>query len=304
MRKRGLWCIQYCNGKGLDPFKSDLFKRQHVKVADANGFRRLEKHADIVLGLFKSLTKSTLRHLVLAARDQSPDLRQRYFYAALAVTTKRCANHVQSWRLNGGPLNFCYGGREIYIAKYGPIGTVKKEKMKVTEIVETPAMESAFAMTADFSETEESASDQAIHVLLKCSVCNDDITVMSVTGKQPPSSKKFTCTVCLEGGKSKCVGCGKFFVKDLMFPKCDQEFKMSIDTTLRCNFCCQTLVKNKILSKMNTRCEKMKKQKIRTKETEIKKCKCDSTTHKTANSRMCPLNNRYNQLGTHESIYS
>lgn len=285
----------------LAPFESDLFKRERVKVPDANGFRRLKKHADIVLGLFKTLTKSTLRRLLRAAREKSPDLRQRYFYAALAVTTKRRANHIQSWRVNGRPLNFCYGGKEIYIAKYGPIGgkNVKTEKLKVAKTSETPGVEKAFAMTADFSDTEEFADEQMIHVDLKCIICNDVISVTSVTGKKPPSSKKFTCIVCLEGGKSKCAGCGKFFAKDLMFPKCDQEFKVTKkESTLRCNFCWQTLVKSRILPEMNERCEKMQKQQGKNPGTEIKKCKCGSTTHKTANSRMCPLNKRYNPQGT------
>lgn len=292
----------------LAPLKSDLFRRQRVKVPDANGFRRLKKNPDIVLGLFKTLTKSTLRRLLRAARhrDQSPDLRQRYFYAALAVTTKRRANHIQSWRLSGGPLNFCYGGKDIYIAKYGPIGKVKKEKKTKKAATD---LDSVFAMTADFSETDENASDNFVHVLVKCSICNDDITVTSTTGKKPPSSDKFTCVVCLEGGKGKCAGCGKFFLKDIMFPKCDKEFKVTQqepkqEPKLRCNFCWQTLVKNKILPEMNVRCEKLENQKGK-REIEIKKCKCGSTTHKTRNSRMCPLNKRYNKKkSTYKIIYS
>ena len=195
--------------------------------------------------------------------------------------------------------------RHLYREVWSDWNGKKRKKRKKAATPATPAMDSAFAMTADFSENDENASDNFVHVHVKCSICNDDITVTSTTGKKPPSSEKFTCIDCLEGGKSKCAGCGKFFAKDIMFPKCDKEFKVTQqEPKLRCNFCWQTLVKSKILPDMNARCEKMEKQKGK-RDIEIKKCKCGSTTHKTRNSRMCPLNKRYNQKkSTYDIIYS
>ena len=121
----------------LAPLHSDLFKRFRVKTPDANGFRRLKKNPDIVMSLFKRLTKSTLRRLLaLAENHQQSNLRQRYFYAALAVTTKRRANHIQSWRLNDGSLSFYYGDKDIYITKYGDPTSTRQSKVKVESKLE------------------------------------------------------------------------------------------------------------------------------------------------------------------------
>ena len=283
----------------LAPFKSELFKRKRVKMPDANGFRRMKKNPDIVMPLFKTLTKGTLRRLLALAGDQDSNLRQRYFYAALAVTTKRRANHIQCWRLNGGPLSFCYGGEEIYRAKYGDVkyknkSVVKSEKKESP----TPAMKSAFSLVADFSDDEGENEQLVGSIFLQCCICKGKVSFNPTDQQKPPNSKSFTCDICLEGGKAKCAGCGKFFEIKLMFPQCDKEFKkMKNNETLRCNFCWQTLIKNKILPNVNARRETVQKQTGKNTSKTSRKCKCGSTTHKTANSRLCPLNKRYNQQG-------
>ena len=294
----------------LAPLNSDLFKRMRVKMPDANGFRRLKKNPDIVIELFKTLTKPTLRRLLRLARGgDTSNLRQRYFYAALAVTTKRRANHIQSWRLNGGPLSFCYGGQEIYEGKYGPVvynsmvkakKKIKSEKTQAKKIKseKTQASQDPFALKADFSDEDESQVGQLQNVVLDCVVCGDKVTFM-LTAEQKPQ-KNFMCVICLKGGKAKCTGCGKYFEKKLMFPKSDSEFNMQ-QNTLKCNFCWQTLIKNKILPEANKKSEQLAKNTGKgTAGKSIKKCKCGSTTHKTANSRLCPLNKRYN---TAEGIF-
>ena len=295
----------------LAPLHSDLFKRFRVKTPDANGFRRLKKNPDIVMPLFKRLTKSTLRRLLALAENPQENLRQRYFYAALAVTTKRRANHIQSWRLNGGPLSFCYGGKDIYIAKYGDPCVHKKSKVKVEPKVKpeknptptTSAMQTAFSFDADFSADEDGAQEQLTTVILTCNKCKDEVTFQFSAQQKPHPKENFTCVVCLAGGKAKCAGCGKFFKKKKMFPKCEREFK-NHQETLRCNFCWQTLVKNKILPDANARVEKIAKDTGKeSKNKTVRACKCGSTTHKTANSRLCPLNKRYNQKQSTYDIF-
>ena len=285
----------------LAPLNSDLFKRMRVKMPDANGFRRLKKNPNIVIDLFKTLTKPTLRRLLrLAGGGDKSNLRQRYFYAALAVTTKRRANHIQCWRLNGGPLSFCYGGQDIYEAKYGPIQynslvKAKKIKSEKTQASQDQAIESPFALAADFSDEDKSQAGQLQNVILDCVVCGDKVTFTLTAGQKP--QKTFMCVICLKGGKAKCTGCGKYFEKKLMFPKSDSEFNMQ-QNTLKCNFCWQTLIKNKILPEANEKSEQLANDTGKgTAGKSIKKCKCGSTTHKTANSRLCPLNKRYNTEG-------
>ena len=133
-------------------------------------------------------------------------------------------------------------------------------------------------------------------MILTCIICKDTVTFQFSAQQKPPPSEDFTCVVCLNGGKAKCAGCGKFFEKKKMFPKCDQEFKNHQDT-LRCNFCWQTLIKNKILPDVNERVGKIAKDtgKEERNNKTVRPCKCGSTTHKTANSRLCPLNKRYNK---------
>lgn len=339
----------------LAPLKSPLFKHKRVKTPDANGFRRFKKNADIDIELFKGLTKETIRRLLALAKERSPNLRQRYFYAALAVTTKRRANHIQSWRLYGGPLPFCYGGYDLYVEKYGEVKYTHRTAYKIKGKRSTKASSmsanfgydegegasmnkikgkrsnKASSMSANFSDNESDdegegasmnkikgkrstkklVSAKALASSMSANFSDDEVddegegaSMNKIKGKR--STKKLASAKALasslsandnddEDNKERCLGCGKFFVKKTMFPKSDREFKAEQDAgNLRCNFCWQTLIKNKILPEMNSSCMKVEKAIGKENCQTSRKCKCGSTTHKTANSRMCPLNKRYN----------
>lgn len=251
----------------LAPMESPLFKRHMVKRADLHGHRRLKKNKDVVVSLFKRLTKSTLRRLL---RDETTkmeaNLAQRYFYAALAVTTKRRANHIQSWRMFGHPLTMCYGGEEQYNAKYG---NIKQERTKskrevaseVTAKVVAEVVADPFSFTADFSgdETQDEAEDKAQDTL--------------------------------------CAGCGESFPAQAMFPKSAKDFDEYSE--MRCGPCWDVHMKAELLPKIVQQAVTTAHNKRNTDSlppaTQKRPCKCGSTTHQTSNSRECPRNKRYNK---------
>ena len=95
---------------------SILFKRKFKKGGKKQRKLR-KKNAEIVGKLFKTLVVPVLRILFIReytpAKAQDPSLtpfafRQRLFNAALKVTRKRRANHIQHWRLHNCPKPLIY----------------------------------------------------------------------------------------------------------------------------------------------------------------------------------------------------
>lgn len=97
---------------------NELFKRRFKRKRNADGTRSSKKNKDIVIPVFKGLIRNVIRRLCrrdlprLQCVDEAvtyPQLRRRYFKAALKVAKKRRANHVQSWRLHNTHMPLIYG---------------------------------------------------------------------------------------------------------------------------------------------------------------------------------------------------
>ena len=85
----------------LAPRQSAMFRRRLKRTPNPDGTRSLKKNPDIVMSLFKSCVRPIIRRLLGNQRMCDMDLVNRYFRAALAVVTKRRANHTQHWRRFG-----------------------------------------------------------------------------------------------------------------------------------------------------------------------------------------------------------
>ena len=104
--------------------RNSLFRHKFKKQLNFDGTRQLKKNKDIVMPIFKNLIRPILGPLVMRnlAQEQRNDptmtyeqLRRRYFFAALRVTKKRRANHIQSWRpdKNGTHLPLIYSSDAV-----------------------------------------------------------------------------------------------------------------------------------------------------------------------------------------------
>ena len=89
--------------------ENKLFKKRFKVTTDSEGTRTLKKYKDLVMREFRQLVRHVIRRLTsrhlprLQEKDPNltyDELRRRYFLAALKITKKRRANHVQNWRIN------------------------------------------------------------------------------------------------------------------------------------------------------------------------------------------------------------
>ena len=94
----------------LAPQESPLF-RKFFKSKRVNGKRVLRPKKEMDMKIFKRLIRPILRRLLarlcLPVEQQVP-VYSKYYKMAIKLVKKRRANHVQSWRLEGGPANLCY----------------------------------------------------------------------------------------------------------------------------------------------------------------------------------------------------
>ena len=116
--------------KYLAPLQSPLFKQYYKKTRDSDGKRIPKKHREMDEDLFRALIRPVLRRLLGVGHMHSTDLVGRYYRAAMIVTKKRRANHVQSWRNHGTHKKLIYGGEVPAVGSATPRLADKKPKRR------------------------------------------------------------------------------------------------------------------------------------------------------------------------------
>ena len=99
--------------KYLAPPESALFQYEYKKSRNPDGTRSFRKHKTMVMSVFKTLVRPILRP-ILGRLDvpNVPEMYAKFYRAAIKIVTKRRANHVQCWRLNGVAGKLVYGNSD------------------------------------------------------------------------------------------------------------------------------------------------------------------------------------------------
>ena len=298
--------------------RNSLFRRKFKRLRGPNGERKLKKNKDIVIPVFKQLVGPVLKRLTLRhlRSEQAVDpavsyniLWRRFYYAALQVTKKRRANHIQSWRgeVAGTHKPLIYSGahqRDDFTptAVAPPPASPAAPTTPTTPAPATPAISAPVATAAAVpapTTPAPVATAAAVPAPTTPAPTTPAIPTLAPQASDVADDVDFPVVCCQ---------CDKELKKEEQFPKGDawgaQSYKVwcvicwekqsqqmvrsHIEDPAKCDEKLRELARKRPADKVN------KKQTPRRKRQATKQCKwCGSTSHKRKTSKACPHNPKY-----------
>ena len=283
--------------------RNTLFRRKFKRLRGPNGERMLKKNKDIVIPIFKQLVGPVLKRLTLRhlRSEQAVDpavsyniLWRRFYYAALQVTKKRRANHIQSWRgeVAGTHKPLIYSGGH------------QRDDFTPTAVAPPPA-----SPAAPTTPTTPAPATRAISAPVATAAAVPAPTTPAPTTPAIPTLAPQASDVADDVDfPVVCCQCDKELKKEEQFPKGDawgaQSYKVwcvtcwekqsqqmvrsHIEDPAKCDEKLRELARKRPADKVN------EKQTPRRKRQATKQCKwCGSTSHKRKTSKACPHNPKY-----------
>lgn len=291
--------LRKLDAKFLAPLKSPLFKRFYCKQASSDGSRKLKKHHDLDEKLFKHLVRPVLRRLLgLDPMNGGVHMVQRLYRAAKAITKKRRANHVQSWRMNGTCKKLIYGGT---LPPSAAAAAAASRRLQGSVVKSEPKPEQKPELEQKPKDVQPKADDVVVMQAKKPT---------NVGSSEPKKTKR----------KTSCCDCGKKIEFNDYFEQDHKDWEPgSARQHVRCPPCFDKFVKTKILPNHHGRLVNKRKpkesspdspyhfveadekeaeaaqpvaKKKRRRKKKRSQCKCGSSTHLTVRSKHCPLNKK------------
>ena len=152
----------------------------------------------------------------------------------------------------------------------------------------------------EFDPFSDKFSDELCEELLqyqtfKCERCGVSFEFRG--NEFDPERKNLLCGACVHiSDKCKCQDCGLSMQRGEGFPQSSVEWNTNNSTSLRCGQCWEKHIRENMLPQMSKEDIKKNRSKKSKSKSQTKCKKCGGTNHKTARSRWCPHNPKYNKF--------